>query len=484
LSYSISNNDLFLKKLNAINDWILINFGWLFIWGAFSFLIILVIIYFSPLGKIKIGGEDAEPLLTKWKWFAIALCTTVATGILFWGSAEPLYHLHDPPSQLGVVASSAESAKFAMSTMFMHWSFTPYAIYTITGLAFALSYYNFKRPFRISSLLFPLFGKIREDGWSLVLDVFCLYALVAGMAASFGTGIFALTGGLENIFGITKSNLLVGIIGMVMVVSFITSAVSGLKKGISLISNWNAIAFFILAILVFVLGPSSYILKVGSTGFIDYGTHFLSRSTNVGSSLNADWLNTWTVFYFANWFAWAPIASLFLGRLAVGYTVKDFIKFNLLFPSLFTCVWMSIFSGAALELDLTTSGNLYQVLQTEGEENVLFTVLQSLSGGQAISMMALVMIFISYVTAADSTISAMSSMSSVGINPDNPEAPIWIKIVWGSLIGVIAWIMITSAGVDGIRLLCVLGGFPSLFIILMVSLGLLKMLFTHRETEV
>jgi len=203
LSYSIRNNDIFLATLNAINDWILFNFGWLFTGGAFSFLIILTVIYFSPLGKVRIGGARATPLLSKWKWFAITLCTTVATGILFWGSAEPLFHLQTPPEQLNLAANSAEAATFAMSTMYMHWSFTPYGIYTITGLAFALSYYNFNRPYRISSLLFPLFGKIPQDGWSSVLDIFCLYALVAGMAASFGTGIFALMGGLENIFGIT-----------------------------------------------------------------------------------------------------------------------------------------------------------------------------------------------------------------------------------------------------------------------------------------
>jgi choline-glycine betaine transporter len=475
VGYSLYDNKAFLTLMNTINDWILSRFGWLFTWSAFSFLIILAIVYFSPLGKFKIGGEEAVPLVGKWKWFSIALCTTIATGILFWGCAEPLYHLHTPPEGLGIGSESTEAATFSMSTMFMHWSFTPYAIYTVSGLSFALSYYNYNRPFRISTLLYPLFGKMEKEGGRAVLDILCLYALVAGMAASLGAGIFALMGGLEIIFGLSKSNFMIALISFAIVGTFITSAVSGLKKGIAVLSKWNAIAFFILAFLVFILGDTSYMLKVGADGMVDYVQHFLSRSTNIGSSLDKAWLDSWTVFYFANWFAWAPIASLFLGRLSVGYRVRDFIHFHILFPALFSCVWMMIFSGSAVAYDVANNGDLYQILQTEGLENVLYTILQSLKFGIPISILALIMIFVSYVTAADSTVSAMSAMSSLGVNPDNPEAPIWIKIVWGSIIGVIAAVMISSAGIDGIRLLCVLGGFPAVFIILAVGIGLLRL---------
>lgn len=478
VAYSLYNNTAFLALLKSINDWILKSFGCLFTWTPFTFLIILLVIYFSPLGKIKIGGKDAIPLVGKWKWFAIALCTTIATGILFWGSAEPLYHLHAPPSLLGIESNSEAASTFAMSTMFMHWSFTPYAIYTVAGLSFALSYYNYRRPFRISSLLYPLLGPMDKEAGRAVLDIICLYALVAGMAASLGAGIFALMGGLEIIFDINKSTFLIIIIGFAIVGTFIASAISGLKKGIAILSKWNAIAFFVLAFLVLILGPTAYIFKAGLNGFSDYMIHFLSRSTNIGSEIEPKWLNDWTIFYFANWFAWAPIASLFLGRLSVGYSVKDFIHFNLIFPALFTCVWMAIFSGSALEFDLSNDGALHQVLLAKGEENVLYTILISLKGGVGISILALIMIFVSYVTAADSTISAMSAMSSFGVNPENPEAPIMIKIVWGALIGIIASIMISTAGIDGIRLLCVLGGFPALFIILLVGLGLIKLLFS------
>ena len=473
--YSLFDNTNFLSMANGANNWILANFGWLFTWTGFLILILLVSVYFSPIAKVTIGGKGAEPLLPKWKWFAIALCTTVATGILFWGAAEPLYHLHQPPGGLDAGANSRDAAVFAMSTMFMHWAFTPYGIYTITGLVFALVYYNSGQAFSISSLLYPLLGKKLNERLGDVLDIVCLVALSSGMAASLGTGIFALMGGLETTLTIKQNDFILGLIGFAVVATFILSAMSGLKKGITILSNINTRAFFVLAIVILIIGPTGYMLKLGGEGLLDYMIHFIPRSTNITSNLDIDWQNSWTIFYLANWFAWAPVAALFLGRLSVGYTVRDFINFNLIFPATFTCVWMMIFGGTSLELDATMEGGLFAILTEQGEENILFIMLESLPLGKIISLITLGMIFISYVTAADSNISAMSAISTTGINPENPEAPKWMKMVWGSLIGLIAWVMITLAGVDGIRLLCVLGGFPALFIIILVGIGMGKM---------
>lgn len=478
IAYSLYDNKSFLAFCNHTNHWILVNFGWLFTWTAFLLLILLTVIYFSPVAKIKIGGDQAQPMLSRWKWFSIALCTTIATGIFFWGMAEPLYHLHQPPTGLNIEGNSSKAAQFAMATMFMHWSFTPYGIYTIAGLMFALTYYNLGQPFRIGSLLFPILGQRAHSRIGSLTDIICLSALVSGMAASLGTGIFALMGGLENTLHLTPSDLILGIIGIALVATYILSAMSGLKKGISILSNWNTRAFFVLAAILFLLGPTAYILKLGGLGFVDYVYHFLPRSTNIQANINKQWMNDWTVFYFANWFAWAPVAALFLGRLSVGYTVRDFIHFNLLFPATFTCCWMTIFSGASLGLDISNNGSLFEILNSQGEENVMFSILGGLPYGKWICLLTLLMIFFSYVTAADSNISAMSAISTTGISPENPEAPILMKLVWGSLVGLIAWVMITSAGIDGIRMLCVLGGFPALFILILVGIGMVKLCFS------
>ncbi len=456
-------------------------FGWLFNWSSFIFLILLATVYISPLGKLKIGGEKAKPILTKWRWFAIAICTTIATGILFWGCAEPLYHFHSPPMELGFDSTSKEAFNFSLSTMYMHWSITPYGIYCITGLLFAIVYYNYKQPFRISSLFYPLLGNKTNKKILQLVDTLCLYALTLGMSASLATGILALMGGLETNFNIAKSHVTMALIGLAIIFTFIASAASGLQRGIKTLSNISLISFIILAIVVFTFGPTIGIIKGFSSSIITYVNTFVSTSTGIGSPINKDWLDGWTIFYWANWFAWAPISCLFLGRLAVGYSVREFVQCNLLLPSLFAILWMSIFSGTTLLFDIAQHGSLFSLMKETGEESVMYAIFNQLPFGRLISISTILMIFISYVTAADSNISAMSSISSHGIDPKHPEAPIWIKIIWGVIIGIISWIMLTYAGIDGIKMLSVLGGFPALFIIILAACGLLKLLI-HSNT--
>lgn len=479
-AYSVIDQKSFLAGAESINAWILQHFDWLFSWSTLGFLLLLIFVYVSPLAKVKIGGKTATPILSKWKWFAITLCTTVATGILFWGSAEPLFHLHGPPE--GMVPDSLEARKFAMSSMFMHWTFTPYGIYTTAALLFALSYYNMKQPFSLASLLYPLIGKRAYGGIGVATDVICLFALVAGMAASLGTGILTLSGGLHKVFGVAENDLLTAIIALTIVVVFIISAASGLQKGIRILSDINIRAFFVIAGFVLVFGPTAEMIKIGGEGFVEYVLTFFQRSTGIGSSISEEWSHSWTVFYWANWMAWTPITALFLGRLGVGYTVRDFIHFNLVFPSIFGGIWMVIFSGATMSLDMADPGNgLYEVLSTQGEQNVIFALFSQLPFSKIISTFFVLTIFISYVTAADSNTSAMSGISAKGINPENPEAPLTIKIAWGLMIGAVSYIMISFAGVDGIRMTSNLGGFPALFLVICVAMGLVRVLLKRKE---
>jgi glycine betaine transporter len=478
--FSQINHELFMKVITATNDWVLEKFGWLFTWSSFVFIILLAITYFSPLAKIKIGGEKAEPILTKWRWFAISICTTIATGILFWGCAEPLYHYAAPPEGLQIANNSADSLEFAMSTMYMHWSFTPYAIYCITGLVFALVHYNLKRPFRMSSLLYPITQKDGKNIQNNILDIICLYALVLGMSASLGAGILAMLGGLEHLFGLEKNNTLMAIVGILIIASFILSAITGLQKGIKWLSTINIIAFIFIAIYVFTLGYPTETLSLGVIGMKDYIIDFIPRSTNLGSGLDDAWLNSWSIFYWANWFAWAPIASLFLGRIAKGYTVRDYIHFNLIIPSVFAIVWMTIISGITLHLNGLLDNSLYTLMRESGEESVMYEVFSKLHFGKILSIFTLCIIFLSYVTAADSNISAMSSISSTNNQENDGEAPTFIKIIWGLIIGGLTYIMLSTNGINGIRILSVLGGFPALFIIILAAISLVRMLLNKE----
>lgn len=481
--FSLLDKNRFLSAVRAANSWILTHFSGLFSWSVLAFVLLLIIIYFSSFSKQIIGGQTAKPLLSQWKWFSITLCTTIATGILFWGTAEPLFHFYQPPTDLALKAGSSDAASFAMSTMFMHWTISPYAIYTLAALVFSFTFYNLKRPFEVSSTLYPLLGE-HSSGWvGGLVDIICLYGLVAGMAASLGAGILTIAGGLQQLFEIEQSTVLLAAIALIIVVTFVISASSGLMKGIRILSDYNIKAFILLAIFFFVFGPTLFLMEMGLDGVLQYAAHFFSRSVNWGDSLGVEWFQSWTVFNWANWLAWAPITALFLGRLGRGYSIRAFIRMNLIFPSIFGGLWMMIFSGSALYFDGVGGGVLYEVLNTQGPENVIYAIFDQLPWAGFIGVAFLVIIFISYVTAADSNTSAMSNLCTKGITIENQESPLFIQVIWGTIVGALAWVMVSYTGIEGIKMISVLGGFPALFLMIGIGLGMVKLLWKRRKSE-
>jgi len=483
-SFSLIDTSEFLRITTSINDWIVNSFDWLFSSAALLFLLLCLIIYFSPLGKVVLGGPEATPLLSKWRWFSIALCTTIATGILFWGPSEPLYHYHSPPSGLGILPETEQAATFALSTVFLHWTFIPYGIYTLAGVILAFSVYNLKQPFSLGSMLYPLIGS-RAHGWiGTVADGVSLFSLVAGMAASLGAGLIILAGGLERLTGITYSALTLGIMAVVIVSTFVSSAVSGLMKGIRMLSDINIKVFIGLAIFILLFGPTSYMLHEAGRGLWDMITHFFSHSLIGLDGNDKSWAHAWTIFYWSNWLAWTPVTAIFLARIGYGYSIREFIRMNLLYPALFSIVWMTIFSTTSLHFDISQPGfPLFEQLSREGGiGQVIFSILDHFPLHKITSLVFLLAAFLSFVTAADSNTSAMSSISATGISPSSPEPSVFIKVIWGVLIGMIAWVMIafsgagSSKGLDGIRMLSNMGGLPSLFLILVAAIGMIKLI--------
>jgi len=313
-----------------------------------------------------------------------------------------------------------------------------------------------------------------------IIDVICLYSIVLGMSASLGAGIYSITGGLDEIFNIPKSNLLIGCVGAFIIASFILSAISGLQKGIKWLSTINIVGFILLAIFIFFVSYPVDILKIAFSGLTEYFVTFPQRSLNMGSEITESWTYDWSIFYWANWFAWAPIAALFLGKISRGYTVRQYINYNLILPSIFAIVWISIFSGATLHANLISENLLFETMTLKGEESVMYGMLHKIGFSKITIPISLVLIYISYVTAADSNISAMSAMSEKEKNNSTQEASIYIKIIWGLIIGSLTYIMLSTKGLDGIRILSLLGGFPALFIIIFASISLVRFLFNKK----
>ena len=474
---SMLDADAFLAAVTNANDWILRNFSDAFNLGSFAFVLTIVWVWFSPLGRVKIGGAKAVPLLSRWNWFAITLCTTIAIGILFWATAEPLLHYHEPPGQSGIDPASAEARRFAISSLFMHWSLTPYAIYSVPALAFALAHYNLGKGFSLYSPISLVFGQPSNDWVPAIVDALAVFALVAGLAASLGVGILSISSGVAVTFDIAQSPVLLGLVAFSIISVFTLSSVSGLTRGIKWLSDWNVRFFFLLCAILIFVGPTGEMLSNGMQGLGDYVREFLPRSIGQGVTADQGWSRSWTSFYWANWLAWAPITALFLGRISRGYSVREFIVFNMLLPSLFAIVWMSIFGVSALAFD-AENGSLYAALQADGPESVIYSFFEFLPFPAVWSAAFIGLSFICFVTAADSNTDAVSNICQKSESRAEGQATTlgrYVKILWGILIGVTAWIMVSFSGVDGVRMLSNLGGLPALFIVAFMNVAIILM---------
>lgn len=468
----------FLELATRINTWILDTFSTVFSAAVFGFVLTCIWVFFSPLGKVRIGGEDAKPLLSRWNWFAITLCTTIAIGILFWGTAEPMYHVYDSGAR-DIVPQSPEAVQFSLVSLFMHWAFSPYAIYTVPALCFALVYHNMKKPYSMSGPINVLIGRDMSARMSASLDATILLSLVLGMAANLGACMLLLSGGVSKMTGLPSSALLLAFIALAIVVAVLISSLSGLTKGIRVLSDINIKVFFAFVAFVFVCGPTLYILREGAGAVLGYIVEFVPRSLVIGQSGDREWANAWTIFYWANWLAWAPVTAMFLGRIARGYTVRAFIAINFIAPSLFAIVWMSVFGGFALSINASTNGSLKAALDAGGPEAVIFEALSTLPMGALLVPLLIALSFLSYVTAADSNTEAIAMICE---RPDNnlaskavPKTRPVLKIIWVTVLVSTAWMMTATSGIDGVRMLSNLGGLPALFVVIALNFTLIKL---------
>ena len=481
---SLINLDGFFAVAQAMNDWILATFSNLISWAVFGFVLTCAAVLVSPLGKVKIGGDGAEPILKPWSWFSITLCTTIAIGILFWAMAEPLFHLYDPGGAgRGIEAASSDAQKFSLVSLFMHWAISPYAIYTVAALTFSLAYHNLGKPYSVSGPFIALMGRPLPTALAAVLDAAILLALIMGMAASLGAGMLLLSGGVANLTGLPSGPVSLALVALAIGLVVLISSLTGLMRGIRVLSVTNAWFFFFFLGFIIVFGPTLEMFQQGVGAIAGYAGEFLDRSLMIGAaSDDGEWAKGWTVFYFANWLAWAPVTAMFLGRIARGYSVRAFVLVNLILPALFSMLWMSAFGVFAMETDLGQAGLLKETLDATGPESVLFRALEELPISSLMIPILLLLSFISYVTAADSNTEAISQIckththSMTEADETEPTAP-KLKIAWIILLCLMAWIMVAFSGIDGVRMLSNVGGLPALFVVLGLQLCLIRMMF-------
>ncbi|OON59664.1 glycine/betaine ABC transporter permease [Massilia sp. KIM] len=440
------------------------NFGWLYLWIVLGLVLFALFVAMSRYGNLKLGSEDEEPEFSLGSWFSMLFAAGMGIGLVYWGVAEPISHfMHAPP---GVTDRTPEAANAAMRYAFFHWGLHPWAVYSVVALAIAFFQYRRQGDALIST-------SIRSLPWAplrRVSGVFNGLAVVAtafGVAASLGMGALQVNSGLNAVFGVAIGQAAQVAIIVITTAIFLASAVSGVERGVKLLSNFNLVVAALLALAVFLLGPTVAIIDTLTNTLGSYLTEIVRMSLRATPFRDSSWVGNWTIFYWAWWIAWSPFVGLFIARVSRGRSLREFVLGTVLAPSLAAFVWFSVFGGSALYLEIWRQVPLSAAVEAD-TATALFTLFDALPLGGLMSVVATLLVFVFFVTSGDSAVLVLSMMSTGG----NPAPPVRIKLLWGVLVAGIAISLLLAGGLQAVQTATIVFALPFSLVILLMVLAL------------
>jgi choline/carnitine/betaine transport len=447
-------------------SWTMRNTGWLFVLTSSAFVVFVLWLALSRYGNIPLGRDDEEPEFRTISWIAMMFSAGMGIGLMFYGVSEPVSHFVNPPPGTGD-PGNPQAVQNAMATTLFHWTLHPWAIYAVVGLAIAYGVYRKGRLQLISAAFEPLIGRHAHGPWAKIIDMLAIFATLFGSAASLGLGALQIRSGLEIVTGLNAAgNAVLVVIIAILSVAFVLSAVTGVAKGIQWLSNINMVLAVALALFVFLVGPTVFILNLIPTTLGSYLQELAMMSARTGAEggTTNQWLAGWTVFYWAWWLSWTPFVGMFIARISRGRTIRQFVSGVLLVPSLVSLVWFCVFGGAAIRLQQTGT----DIAAAGGLESQLFSTLQAYPFATAASVLVMVLVAIFFVSGADAASIVMGTLSERGtMEPSRP-----VVIFWGLAMAAVAAVMLLVGGEDalsGLQKVTIVAALP--FVVVMVGLA-------------
>ena len=467
--YNLSDADrLFADIQQQLSD----GLGWLIILLANGFVVFVIYLALSKHKKIILGGPDAKPEFSNVNWIAMLFSAGLGVGLLFYGVAEPVLHYSSNLiHQEG--ASFSDKANLSMNLAYLHWGFHGWAIYGIVGLCFAYFTYNKKLPFRVSSFFS---GTFTQNIWGRVsLDVIAIIATIFGIATSLGLGANQINSGLGYMQVLEES--FITTVGIVVVITLmgLISVVLGLKVGIKRLSQLNMILCAILLSIIFLGGPTSYILDGLVQNLGSYLQNLLSLSTNTNGYLDSSWQNGWTLYYYSWWFAWSPFVGLFIARISYGRSIQEFLIGAVLVPSSIVFLWMGVMGNAALYQEFIEPTSLSTAINNDITVS-LFVFLENFPFSQILMGLAIVIILTFFVTSSDSGALVTSMLTASKKENTTDEPPMILRIIWAISLGVIAIVLLAGGGIGALQTSVIVTGVPFAILVSFAAKSLLKSL--------
>ncbi|CAH6785281.1 Glycine betaine transporter 1 [Vibrio chagasii] len=464
--------------LDGVKGQIINSFDWLFIWSGNIFVIFCLGLIVSPFGKIRLGGVDATADYSFMSWLSMLFAAGMGIGLMFWSVAEPAaYYTGWFETPLGVEPNTPEAAKLALGATMYHWGLHPWAIYGVVALSLAFFSYNKGLPLSIRSIFYPILGD-RAWGWAgHVVDILAVLATLFGLATSLGLGAQQAASGIQHVFGLEAGLGLQVIVITAVTLLAVVSVLRGIDGGVKVISNINMLVAFLLLILVALIG---YAVTLGSipTTLMAYIENIIPLSNPHGREDQA-WLHGWTVFYWAWWISWSPFVGMFIARVSKGRTVREFITAVLIVPTTVTIIWMSVFGGMAIDQIVNNIGTL----GSEGLTDVslaMFQMFDALPFGTLLSIIAVVLVLVFFITSSDSGSLVIDSITAGG----KVDTPVPQRVFWAFLEGAIAVALLWVGGTEAVQALqagAISTALPFTIILLLMCVSLLMGMRTEKR---
>ncbi|MEE3358461.1 MAG: BCCT family transporter [Pseudomonadota bacterium] len=466
-------------------------FDWFFLGAANIFVIFCLVLIFTPLGKVRLGGVDARPDYNYVGWFAMLFAAGMGIGLMFYGVSEPMSHFS---SSMGGTASEggvrtdwaplgaaggneAEAVRLGMAATIFHWGLHPWAIYAVVALALALFSYNKGLPLTIRSAFYPIFGDAVWGWVGHVIDILAVFATLFGLATSLGFGATQANAGLNELFGIPTGSTSEVILISVITAIALVSVLRGLDGGVKVLSEINMGLAFLLLIFVLLVGPTVFLISLFWDSLVAYIQYLPALSNPIGRE-DVNFSQGWTSFYWAWWISWSPFVGMFIARVSRGRTVREFVICVLLIPSMVCVLWMAVFGGTALHQVISDG---YTVAQDASLELKLFKMLDALPLASITSFIGIVLVIVFFVTSSDSGSLVIDTITAGG----KVDAPVPQRAFWCIFEGAVAIVLLLSAGgLQSLQSMVISTGLPFTVVLLIMCFAIYKGLMAeHRVVK-
>lgn len=455
--------------MDSVNSFLWNEFMWVYVLAMFLMVAFSLWLLVGPWGKIKLGVPDEEPAFSNLEFFAMMFSAGIAAGIVFWGPAEALFHYDTVPPYVGAESQSTEAAVGALQYTLFHWGISYWVPYLVIGIPIAYFAYRHDAPMRISTVIAPFIGIDNLDGaLAKTIDILAVFATIGGIATTLGfVGSQFLTG-LEYDYGITFGDAGTILVISGLTIAFTVSVVLGVRKGIRMLSLFNLGLFGLLCLAVFALGPTNFIMNVGSQAIGGYISEFFQMSLYTNAGGGGEWVGDWTVFYWAWVFSWAAFGGLFVARISRGRTVRQVTATALLGATAATVPWFLTMGGTAIFFEQSGTAPMLTTVGEYGVEVSGFPLFEGLPFGAVLSAVFMLLVVTFFVTSADSSTLALGMLTTGGA-----ERPSTInRVIWGALMGVLASLLIVGGGIDALRSAAIITGGPFAIVGVLAIIGM------------